>query len=68
MYLAMDGTFVDTQPWRERSYAGPVIYFILFIICGTMFAANIFVGVVIDEFQELRVRVPATACACARVW
>jgi hypothetical protein len=54
MYFAMDVTSIDHQPARENNYLYPICYFLLFIIFGVLFATNVFVGVVIDEFNRIR--------------
>jgi len=54
MYFSMDVTAVDTQPARESQYLLPIVYYLLFVIFGVLFATNVFVGVVIDEFNRIR--------------
>ena len=54
MYFGMDATRVDHQPARESTYAYPVLFYIIFIIIGVLFATNVFVGVVIDEFKKIQ--------------
>lgn len=61
MYFGMDGTQIDHQPARETSYAYPIFFYILFIIFGVLFATNVFVGVVIDEFKKIRRRYDGSA-------
>ena len=41
----------DQQPIHENSLY-MVIYFIVFIIIGAFFILNLFIGVIIDSFQE----------------
>ena len=54
MHLGADVTAVDTQPARERDMIISVFFYLLFIIFGVLFATNVFVGVVIDEFNRIR--------------
>jgi hypothetical protein len=53
MYQAVDAVGVDQQPRRDHS---PLIglYFVAFIIVVSFFALNLFVGVVIDNFNEIK--------------
>ena len=54
-YFAMDAhTEAHRQPMRERVFPGPLLYYVVFIIFGVFFICNIFVGVVIDEFQKIK--------------
>ena len=53
MNSGIDGTGVDMHPvrgWRR----GYTFYFVLFIIVGSFFAVNLFVGAVIDAFTSLK--------------
>lgn len=54
MYFGMDVTKVDHQPARENDYLSPLIFYLLFIVFGVLFATNVFVGVIIDEFVRIR--------------
>ncbi|KAF6217387.1 hypothetical protein GE061_001742 [Apolygus lucorum] len=50
---AVDATGVDEQPQYEANiYA--YIYFIIFIVCGSFFTLNLFIGVIIDNFNMLK--------------
>ncbi|XP_031618644.1 sodium channel protein 60E isoform X2 [Contarinia nasturtii] len=50
---AVDCTGVDLQPQREANlYA--YIYFVIFIVCGSFFTLNLFIGVIIDNFNMLK--------------
>merc|ERR1719247_2328249 len=53
MNSGIDGTGVDSHPVRGWA-RGYTFYFILFIIVGSFFAVNLFVGAVIDAFNALR--------------
>ena len=53
MYSGIDGIGIDKQPKRDSSW-GWVFYFIGFIIVGHMFILNLFVGVVIDNFNHMK--------------
>lgn len=50
MNLGVDARGVDLQP-KENHNKGNAIYFILFIIIGSFFILNLFVGVVISTFN-----------------
>ena len=47
---------VDEQP-ADESYLGAYIYFVIFIVMGAFFVLNLFVGVIIDNFNSLKRRV-----------
>ncbi|KAK9729113.1 Ion transport protein [Popillia japonica] len=50
---AVDARGVDLQPKREANlYA--YIYFVIFIVCGSFFTLNLFIGVIIDNFNMLK--------------
>ncbi|XP_069361347.1 sodium channel protein 60E isoform X2 [Maniola hyperantus] len=50
---AVDARGVDLQPSREANlYA--YIYFVIFIVCGSFFTLNLFIGVIIDNFNMLK--------------
>ncbi|XP_041984425.1 sodium channel protein 60E isoform X2 [Aricia agestis] len=50
---AVDARGVDLQPAREANiYA--YIYFVIFIVCGSFFTLNLFIGVIIDNFNMLK--------------
>ncbi|BES91366.1 Sodium channel [Nesidiocoris tenuis] len=52
---AVDATGVDEQPQYEANlYA--YIYFVIFIVCGSFFTLNLFIGVIIDNFNMLKKR------------
>ncbi|XP_015688000.1 sodium channel protein type 5 subunit alpha-like [Protobothrops mucrosquamatus] len=51
MYAAVDSTGVERQPkWEHSKYM--YIYFVIFIIFGSFFTLNLFVGVIIDNFNQ----------------
>ncbi|XP_066905494.1 sodium channel protein 60E [Halyomorpha halys] len=50
---AVDATGVDEQPQYEANlYA--YFYFVIFIVCGSFFTLNLFIGVIIDNFNMLK--------------
>lgn len=53
MYAGVDATGVDMQPIRDHS-VGWVFFFILYMVVGSFFAMNLFVGVVIDNFNRMK--------------
>jgi len=63
---AVDARGVDLQPQREANlYA--YIYFVIFIVCGSFFTLNLFIGVIIDNFNMLKKKVSPLAYAPAQV-
>lgn len=55
---AVDSRGVDLQPEREANiYA--YLYFVIFIVCGSFFTLNLFIGVIIDNFNMLKKKVPS---------
>lgn len=53
---AVDCRGVDKQPDREASIYS-YIYFVIFIVCGSFFTLNLFIGVIIDNFNALKKKV-----------
>mmetsp|Transcript_3119 Transcript_3119/g.7221 ORF Transcript_3119/g.7221 Transcript_3119/m.7221 type:complete len:1718 (+) Transcript_3119:685-5838(+) len=53
MYHGVDMTEIDVQPIRDHNpfYC---IFFVVFIIVGSFFVMNLFVGVTIDKFNEMK--------------
>nr|AAK01090.1 putative BSC1 sodium channel protein [Blattella germanica] len=50
---AVDERGVNMQPQREANlYA--YLYFVVFIVCGSFFTLNLFIGVIIDNFNMLK--------------
>ena len=47
---------VDHQPVKENNMAA-YIFFIVFIISGSFFVLNLFIGVIIDNFNQLKQQV-----------
>ncbi|XP_078288605.1 sodium channel protein type 10 subunit alpha isoform X2 [Panthera onca] len=51
MYAAVDSRDVNLQPkWEDNVYM--YLYFVIFIIFGGFFTLNLFVGVIIDNFNQ----------------
>lgn len=46
----------DLQPDDESNFSG-YMYFVIFIIIGAFFVLNLFVGVIIDNFNTLKRKV-----------
>lgn len=60
---AVDARGVDLQPQREANlYA--YIYFVIFIVCGSFFTLNLFIGVIIDNFNMLKKKVSFIGSLC----
>ncbi|KFM60100.1 Sodium channel protein 60E, partial [Stegodyphus mimosarum] len=53
MEYATDTTEVGQQPYTEANFPA-YIYFVTFIICGSFFTLNLFIGVIIDNFNMLK--------------
>jgi len=53
MYSGIDGRGEGLQPKRDSNPAW-ALYFISFIIVGNMFILNLFVGVVIENFNRMK--------------
>merc|ERR1719258_875599 len=54
MWASVDATGVDMQPIRDHNEAPWVTFWIMFIIMGSFFVINLFVGVVCDTFNEMK--------------
>uniref|UniRef100_A0A8C8SP78 Sodium channel protein n=1 Tax=Pelusios castaneus TaxID=367368 RepID=A0A8C8SP78_9SAUR len=56
MYAAVDSRGVEVQPKREHT---PYMYlfFVVFIIFGAFFTLNLFVGVIIDNFNQQKKKI-----------
>jgi len=50
---AVDARAVDLQPQYEASLYN-YFYFVIFIVCGSFFTLNLFIGVIIDNFNALK--------------
>ncbi|XP_062813886.1 sodium channel protein type 5 subunit alpha isoform X1 [Anolis carolinensis] len=51
MYAAVDSVDTERQPqWESNKYM--YLYFVIFIIFGSFFTLNLFVGVIIDNFNQ----------------
>jgi len=60
---AVDARGVDLQPEYEANlYA--YIYFVIFIVCGAFFTLNLFIGVIIDNFNMLKKKVNRFCLFC----
>uniref|UniRef100_A0A6Q2ZNG7 Sodium channel protein n=1 Tax=Esox lucius TaxID=8010 RepID=A0A6Q2ZNG7_ESOLU len=51
MYAAVDSRAVEEQPIREINMY-MYLYFVIFIIFGSFFTLNLFIGVIIDNFNQ----------------
>ncbi|XP_073686753.1 sodium channel protein type 2 subunit alpha-like [Garra rufa] len=51
MYAAVDSRSVEQQPIKENSLY-MYLYFVIFIIFGSFFTLNLFIGVIIDNFNQ----------------
>lgn len=55
MYNGIDATGVDKQP-KKNNQTAMVVYFVAYMIIGSQFIINLFVGVVIDNFTKIKER------------
>ncbi|KAM7063718.1 sodium channel protein type 10 subunit alpha isoform 3-T3 [Molossus nigricans] len=56
MYAAVDAREVNLQPgWEHNIYM--YLYFVIFIIFGGFFTLNLFVGVIIDNFNQQKKKI-----------
>ncbi|XP_064202786.1 sodium channel protein type 4 subunit alpha-like isoform X4 [Anguilla rostrata] len=51
MYAAVDSRAVEEQPTKEANLY-MYLYFVIFIIFGSFFTLNLFIGVIIDNFNQ----------------
>ncbi|NXY08510.1 SCN5A protein, partial [Pteruthius melanotis] len=56
MYAAVDSREKDDQPEMENSLY-MYLYFVIFIIFGSFFTLNLFVGVIIDNFNQQKKKI-----------
>ncbi|KAG8510394.1 Sodium channel protein type 9 subunit alpha, partial [Galemys pyrenaicus] len=56
MYAAVDSVNVDKQPVYEYSLY-MYLYFVIFIIFGSFFTLNLFIGVIIDNFNQQKKKI-----------
>ena len=53
MNNGIDATGIEQQPkYRNNMYVS--LYFILFMIIGSMLVVNLFIGVIIDNFKKIK--------------
>lgn len=56
MYAAIDSRSVEDQPiYEDNLYM--YIYFVIFIIFGSFFTLNLFIGVIIDNFNQQKKKI-----------
>ena len=60
MLAAVDQRGIDAQPQRNANEIW-IVFFILFMLVGSFFVMNLFVGVVIDNFNQLKAELGADA-------
>lgn len=53
MYSGIDNRGIDKQP-KQNASQNNIFYFIIFMIIGSQFIINLFVGVVIDNFNTIK--------------
>uniref|UniRef100_A0A2R8NEX6 Sodium channel protein n=1 Tax=Callithrix jacchus TaxID=9483 RepID=A0A2R8NEX6_CALJA len=56
MYAAVDSRNVELQPQYEESLY-MYLYFVIFIIFGSFFTLNLFIGVIIDNFNQQKKKI-----------
>ncbi|TMW67789.1 hypothetical protein Poli38472_007461 [Pythium oligandrum] len=55
MMAAMDSTSIDMQPIRDNTLIWGY-FFILFMMVGSFFVVNLFVGIIIDNFNSMKAK------------
>ncbi|NXQ00695.1 SCN2A protein, partial [Vidua macroura] len=56
MYAAVDSTKAEKQPkYEENLYM--YLYFVVFIVFGSFFTLNLFIGVIIDNFNQQKKKI-----------
>lgn len=58
---AIDSREILKQPIRETNIY-MYLYFVFFIIFGSFFTLNLFIGVIIDNFNEQKKKISITKC------
>ena len=53
MHRGMDTVDIDMQPKPDANYY-TVFFFLLYMIIGSQFSVNLFVGIVIDNFNNIK--------------
>ena len=53
MRIYFVGFQVDKQPERDKNHMSH-LYFVVFVLFGSFFVLNLFVGVIIDNFNRLK--------------
>ncbi|NXK71417.1 SCN4A protein, partial [Amazona guildingii] len=56
MYAAVDSREINDQP-KFEAFSAMYMYFVIFIIFGSFFMLNLFIGVVISNFNEQRKKI-----------
>uniref|UniRef100_A0A671WKM8 Sodium channel protein n=1 Tax=Sparus aurata TaxID=8175 RepID=A0A671WKM8_SPAAU len=56
MYAAVDSRDVESQPMYEANLY-MYLYFVIFIIFGSFFTLNLFIGVIIDNFNQQKSKI-----------
>ncbi|NXX83192.1 SCN5A protein, partial [Urocolius indicus] len=56
MYAAVDSRKIDEQP-KFEAFLSMYMYFVIFIIFGSFFMLNLFIGVVISNFNQQRKKI-----------
>ncbi|XP_076608525.1 sodium channel protein type 4 subunit alpha B [Chaetodon auriga] len=59
MYAAVDSRDVESQPMYEANLY-MYIYFVCFVIFGSFFTLNLFIGVIIDNFNQQKAKLGGT--------
>ena len=71
---AVDMTSFDQQPYDEATFSS-YWFFVIFILVGSFFSLNLFIGVIIENFNSLKKKVRfhywiwnCVATKCAALW
>jgi len=66
MESAVDVTGVEEQPVYEASFYN-YIYFCVFIVFGAFFSLNLFIGVIIDNFNQQKTKSKGKIMIAAKI-
>eukprot|EP00945_MAST-04E_sp_MAST-4E-sp1_P008438 g8438.t1 len=54
MYNSVDATGIGMQPIENSTVTGPVLFYLGFMLVGCFFVMNLFVGVLLDNFERIK--------------
>lgn len=54
MFQCTDAVGIDKAPQENANAVPAILFFVVFIVAGSFIILNLFVGVIVDKFQEIR--------------